>query len=87
LKNGDLLEAAEQAGFDVFITGDKTVQFEQNMDKRKIAVVSLSSPHWPLVHRHLGRIAAAVDGAVAGAFIRVDCAHSRDRESARKALA
>ncbi|MGA3241791.1 MAG: hypothetical protein ABSG03_36480 [Bryobacteraceae bacterium] len=59
LKNGELLSAAEAAGFDVFVTGDKTVQFEQNMSRWKIAVVSLSAPHWPIVKNHVKRIALA----------------------------
>jgi hypothetical protein len=61
LKNGELLTVAEKAGFDVFITGDKTVQFEQNMSSRKIAVVSLSAPHWPLVKDHIGKISIAIE--------------------------
>jgi hypothetical protein len=45
LKNGELLEAAESAGFTVFITGDKTLEYEQNLSGRKIAIISLSAPH------------------------------------------
>jgi len=48
LKNGELLSAAEVAGFEVIVTGDKTLEYEQNMKDRKIAVVSLSAPHWRL---------------------------------------
>ena len=39
LKNGVLLTAAEIAGFDVLLSGDKTIRHEQNMAGRKIAVV------------------------------------------------
>src|SRR5580704_6633104 len=59
LKNGELLSAAEAAGLDVFVTGDKTVQFEQNMSRWKIAVVSLSAPHWPIIKNHVERIGLA----------------------------
>lgn len=31
LKNGDLLKAAEEAGFEVLVTGDKTLPYEQNL--------------------------------------------------------
>ena len=48
MKNGELLSAAEVAGFEVIVTGDKTLEYEQNMKDRKIAVVSLSAPHWRL---------------------------------------
>ncbi len=73
LKNGELLTAAEAAGFEVLVTGDKTVQFEQNMKHRKIAVVSLSAPHWQLVKNHVRQIAQAIETATSGSFSRVDC--------------
>jgi hypothetical protein len=39
LKNGKLLDAAERADFDVPITGDKTLEYEQNLAHRRIALV------------------------------------------------
>jgi len=39
LKNGELLAAAEAAGFDVLLTVDRGFQYEQNLRGRKIAVV------------------------------------------------
>jgi hypothetical protein len=41
LNNGELLSAAEEAGFDVLVTGDKTLEYEQKISGRKIAVLSL----------------------------------------------
>jgi hypothetical protein len=41
LKNGQLLEAAEAAGFTVLVTGDRNLQFQQNLTKRKLGVVVL----------------------------------------------
>ena len=73
LKNGELLDAAESAGFTVFITGDKTLEYEQNLSGRKIAIISLSAPHWPLVKNHVAEIAEAVRIARSGSFTRIDC--------------
>jgi len=39
LKNGDLLAAAEAGGFDVFLTVDHGIQYQQNLAARKIAIV------------------------------------------------
>ena len=72
LKNGELLTAAETAGFAVLITGDKTLEYEQSMKNRRIAVVSLSAPHWPLVKDHVSSIANAIRNAKSGTFTRVD---------------
>ena len=41
LKNGQLLEAAEAAGFTVLVTGDRNLQFQQNLAERTLGVVVL----------------------------------------------
>jgi len=42
IKNGKLLHLATQNGFDIFLTTDKNLQFQQNMDKHNITIVVLS---------------------------------------------
>ena len=71
LSNGDLLTEAERAGFDVFLTADKNIQYQQNLAGRKIAVVVLSTPQWPLVRLHIEKIAAAVNSATPGSYAEV----------------
>src|SRR5271170_8226093 len=61
LTNGDLLAEAERAGFDVFLTADKNIKYQQNLAGRKIAVVALSTPQWPLVRLHVAEVEAAVN--------------------------
>ena len=39
LKNGELLKAAEAAGFRVFLTVDQGIQYQQNLAGRKIAII------------------------------------------------
>jgi hypothetical protein len=73
LKNGALLTAAERARFDVLLSGDKTIQHEQNMAGRKIALVYMSDNHWPLVKDHVAAIVEALDGALPGTVTAVDC--------------
>ena len=71
LKNGDLLKAAEDAAFDVFITSDKSIRYQQNLTKRKLAMVVLSQGRWRLVCQRLGVIAAAVEAATPGSYTEV----------------
>jgi hypothetical protein len=71
LSNGDLLAEAERAGFEVFVTADKNIQYQQDLSGRKIAVVVLSTPQWPLVRLHTGKIAAAVNAAAPGSYVEV----------------
>jgi len=72
LKNGDLLQAAEAAAFDVVVTSDKGIRYQQNMAGRKIALVVLSQGRWGPVRQRLEQIAAAVDAATPGSYIEVE---------------
>lgn len=72
LTNGDLLAEAERGGFDVFVTGDKNIRYQQNLAGRKIAIVVLSTPQWPLVRLHTAKIAAAVNAATPGSYAEIE---------------
>jgi len=74
LENGALLDAAEQAGFDLLLTCDQNVRYQQNFASRKLALVVLSSNHWPTLRGVAARIATAVDFVQSGQIIRLDIA-------------
>ena len=74
LENGALLDAAEQGGFDLLLTCDQNVRYQQNFAGRKLALVILSSNHWPTLRRIAARIATAVDFVQPGHIVRVDVA-------------
>ena len=84
LKNGQLLNAAEAAGMDVLVTGDRTLIYEQNLSGRKIALVSLSAVGWPVIEGHVAKIAGAIDAATPGSFTRVDCGRFVRKKSVRE---
>lgn len=71
LSNGDLLAEAERAGFEVFLTADKNIRYQQNLAGRRIAVVVLSTPQWPPVRLRIAEIAAAVNAATLGSYMEV----------------
>ena len=72
LKNGELLDAAEAAGFDVFVTTDRDIRHQQNPAGRKIAVVVLGKGRWRLIKNRLPEIATAVAAAKPGSFVEVE---------------
>ena len=72
LQNGDLLNAAEAAGFEVFLTTDKNIRYQQNLTSRKIAIVLISKQQWPDLKPHVQQVVAAVDAALAGSYVEVD---------------
>ena len=72
LKNGDLLDAAEAAGFDVLVTTDRNIRHQQNLTRRKLAVVVLNKASWPLIKHRLPEIGSAVAGAVSGGLVEIE---------------
>ena len=56
----------------MFVTADKNMRYQQNFTERKIAIVMLSAPNWPIVKLRLEEIAAAVNAATPGSYIEVD---------------
>jgi hypothetical protein len=72
ISNGDLLIAAESAGFDVLLTTDKNIRYQQNLTSRKISIVVLGNSQWPVVRLHLDTIAAVVNAASPGGYVEVD---------------
>ena len=71
LANGNLLSEAERAGFDVLVTADKNIRYQQSLTGRRIALVVLSTPQWPVVRLHMETIAAAVNAATPGSYTEV----------------
>ena len=72
LENGALLAESEAAGFEVFVTADNNLSYQQNLKGRKIAIVVLGKGRWSLIRPHVVRVLAAVDAATPGGFTVVD---------------
>src|SRR5437879_1410937 len=69
--NGELLRVAEEARFDVLLTTDKNMRYQQNLEGRRIAVV-LGNGLWPFVKPMLPQVVTAVETAIAGTLVMVD---------------
>jgi hypothetical protein len=72
LRNGELLDAAEGAGFDVLLTTDRNIGHQQNLTGRRLAIVVLGKARWRLIKRRLTETAAAVTAATPGSFTEVE---------------
>jgi hypothetical protein len=59
--------------FEVLVTGDQTLSFEQNLPGRRLGIVALSSVEWRIVENYVPQIIAAIDRAIHGSFQAVDC--------------
>ena len=76
-KNGALLTAAEAEGFEVFITGDKGIQYEQNFADRKIAILVLSTTDWLTLKERAVDINAALADVMPGSVTFLDIGRGR----------
>jgi hypothetical protein len=70
LENGDLLNAAD-ASFDVFLTTDQNLRYQQNLGTRRLAILVLPTTSWPKIKLNLPKVVAAIDALRPGDFIEL----------------
>jgi predicted nuclease of predicted toxin-antitoxin system len=73
LSNGALLAAAEETGFDIIVTADQGIRYQQNLEGRRIGIVILSSNEREVIIRQVERIIAGINAAKPGTFTEIDC--------------
>jgi hypothetical protein len=71
LQNGALISAAEEADFEVFVTTDKNLKYQQKLAERRLAIVVLLSTSWPRIQNVLPSVVAAVADASPGSYQEV----------------
>ena len=71
LGNGDLIERAEDEGYDVLVTTDQNMRYQQNLTGRRLSIVVLLSTAWPYVRLRTEEIRAALNQVRPGEFSEV----------------
>ena len=71
LKNGELLQSAKDNGFEILVTTDTNLKYQQNLSTRKIAVVVLSTTSWPRIHTASEKVVAAIGDLTHSSYIEV----------------
>jgi hypothetical protein len=67
-----LLRVAEAAAFDLLLTTDQRIRYQQNLIGRKITIIVLrGSTKWSRVRLHLSEIADTVNAAAPGSYAEV----------------
>ena len=72
LKNGALLTAAEEAGYELLITADQEITYQQNLTGSKMALLVLSTNNWDLVKAGIAEIRAAIEAVTPGSYAEVE---------------
>lgn len=70
LKNGDLLDAAE-AQFDVLVTTDQNLRYQQNLAGRRLAILVLPFASWPKLRGHVPQIVSAIEAMPPGYYLEL----------------
>lgn len=60
LKNGDLIRRAEAENFEVFVTSDQNLRYQQNLSERNIAILILSTNYWHTLRDQSSKVQAAI---------------------------
>jgi predicted nuclease of predicted toxin-antitoxin system len=68
LKNGDLLTQAEAEGFDVLVTTDQNLRYQQDLSRRKVSVVVLLTTNWRQIKNNVAIVTQALDEIRAGSY-------------------
>jgi predicted nuclease of predicted toxin-antitoxin system len=68
LINGELLKVAEEQGFAVMVTADQSLEYQQNLRARKLALVVLSTNHIGILEKYPEKLVAAVDAVTEGSY-------------------
>ena len=74
VSNGELIGCAEKAGYQILLTCDQNIQYQQNMARRKISMVVLGSNIWPSVKPKIAETAAALKRVSPGSFEFIEIA-------------
>ena len=60
LGNGELISRAEDDGFELLVTTDRNLAYQQNLSQRVIGIVVVLQPAWPILKQRAEEVAAAI---------------------------
>jgi len=75
LKNGELIQRAEDAGFELILSTERNIRYQQNLAGRKIAILVFGQQNWNLLRPHIQFVVDAVNAAIPGGYAEVDIPH------------
>ena len=61
LSNGDLLKSAEGKGYQIFVTTDRNLRYQQNLSDRQMAIVVLLSTSWPKIRTQTDKVCDVIN--------------------------
>jgi predicted nuclease of predicted toxin-antitoxin system len=71
LENGDLLKVAEET-FELLITTDQNLRYQQNLHGRMLAILVLPTTNWSEIQRHVQEVQVAITGMKPGEYREIE---------------
>jgi hypothetical protein len=71
LSNGDLLKSAEDKGYQIFVTTDRNLRYQQNLSDRQIAIVVLLSTSWPKIRTQTDKVCGVINEIKLGDYAEI----------------
>ncbi|MEK7486619.1 MAG: hypothetical protein AABZ60_20040 [Planctomycetota bacterium] len=71
LSNGDLIKTAKREGYQLLITTDQNLRYQQNLAERQLAIIVLLSTSWPRIRLRVKDVQATIDAITLGDYIEI----------------
>ena len=71
MQNGELLRVAEREGFEVLVTTDQNLKYQQNLTARRLAIVVLMTTSWPKIESQVDQVVVAIHSVKPGDYMEV----------------
>ncbi len=71
LSNGDLLKSAEDKGYQIFVTTDRNLRYQQNLSDRQIGIVVLLSTSWPKIRTQTDKVCGVINAIEIGDYTEI----------------
>ena len=71
LSNGDLLKSAEDKGYQIFVTTDRNLRYQQNLSDRQMAIVVLLSTSWPKIRTQTDKVCDVINEIKLGDYVEI----------------
>jgi len=71
LSNGDLLQAAEAKGYQLLLTTDQNLHYQQNLSQLTMGIVVLCSTSWPKIRLRVDDIRETINTIAPGDYVEI----------------
>jgi len=72
LDNGVLIKKAEDHGYDVMITTDQNIKYQQNLSGRQIRLLVLKTTSWPKIRLKAQDIQDTLENMGEGSYVELE---------------